>query len=97
MRTTSLFGSSTHPYTRALMAVVPDLEADRGKPLAMIPGRPPDLNALPAGCAFAPRCDHAFARCAGARPPLEWVEPEHRLACWAAGDGSREGNVAWQD
>jgi oligopeptide/dipeptide ABC transporter ATP-binding protein len=97
MQTTNLFGSSTHPYTRALMAVVPDLEADRGKPLAMIPGRPPDLNALPAGCAFAPRCGHAFSRCAGARPPLEWVEPEHRLACWAAGDGSREGNVAWQD
>jgi peptide/nickel transport system ATP-binding protein len=55
--------------------------SNRGKPLPTIGGSPPDLSAIPAGCAFAPRCDAATARCRSDRPPLVGVGIE-ALACW---------------
>jgi oligopeptide/dipeptide ABC transporter ATP-binding protein len=68
-----------HPYTRALVACLPDMRTDRTRPLATIPGRPP--AAPPAtGCAFAPRCAFATAKCATDRPPLEG--DGRRVACW---------------
>ena len=45
--------AARHPYTRALLAAVPDMETDLGKPLATVPGRPVDPAHVPAGCAFA--------------------------------------------
>jgi peptide/nickel transport system permease protein len=73
-----------HPYTRALLAAVPALTTDRETPLASIPGRIPALDALPAGCAFAPRCPHATGRCLRERPPLGPVGPAHAAGCWPA-------------
>jgi peptide/nickel transport system permease protein len=73
-----------HPYTRALLAAVPTLAGDRDAPLASIPGRIPPLDALPAGCAFAPRCPHAQGRCRLERPPLGLLGPAHAAACWPA-------------
>ncbi|WP_344244920.1 dipeptide/oligopeptide/nickel ABC transporter permease/ATP-binding protein [Actinocorallia libanotica] len=66
-----------HPYTRALVAASPDLETDRSRPLATIPGRQPASAEVPAGCAFAPRCARALERCRTDRP-----EPVDGLACW---------------
>ncbi|BCJ28844.1 dipeptide/oligopeptide/nickel ABC transporter permease/ATP-binding protein [Actinocatenispora sera] len=71
-----------HPYTRALLAVVPDLAADRDRPLGVIAGRPPEPTALPAGCAFAQRCRYATDRCRSADPQLAPVTDDHRVACW---------------
>jgi oligopeptide/dipeptide ABC transporter ATP-binding protein len=65
-----------HPYTRALLAAVPDMHTDRSAPLAVIPGRPADPADLPAGCAFAPRCRYADEACL-VDPPLT----DH-VACW---------------
>jgi peptide/nickel transport system permease protein len=66
-----------HPYTRALLAAVPDLDTDRSRPLAVIPGRPADPANLSVGCAFAPRCPLADETCATSDPPLM-----AGVACW---------------
>ena len=44
----------------------------------------PPLTELPAGCAFAPRCPYADAKCAEAYPPYEAYEENHWAACWHA-------------
>jgi oligopeptide/dipeptide ABC transporter ATP-binding protein len=78
----ALAAGAAHPYTRALVASIPDMSTDRNVPLATIPGRPPELGALPAGCSFAPRCAFADDVCRTARPPLVAVEHGRRVACW---------------
>jgi peptide/nickel transport system permease protein len=73
-----------HPYTRALVAAVPDMETDRSLPLAVIPGRPPDPRDFPVGCAFAPRCPLATEQCTTEDPPLAPHGIGRRVACWHA-------------
>ena len=69
----------SHPYTRGLLGSFPPLRGPRV--LHGIPGNPPDLRLLPAGCAFAPRCASAHDRCAPERPELT-VRADHRsVAC----------------
>ena len=68
-----------HPYTRGLLDSVPD-EARRGERLPQIDGMAPRLDARPAGCAFAPRCRRASARC-GAEDPPETAEAGRRFRC----------------
>jgi len=80
--TSGLEFGCVHPYTRALLDAVPDLGTDRGKPLAVIPGRPPEPDQLPAGCAFAARCSHASDRCRTDDPVLADLGEAHRVACW---------------
>ncbi|WP_041832266.1 dipeptide/oligopeptide/nickel ABC transporter permease/ATP-binding protein [Actinoplanes sp. N902-109] len=82
---TALRDDARHPYTRALVAAVPTMTTDRDRPLAVIPGRPPDPHALPPGCAFAPRCPLATARCREQDPPLAGYGDHRRVACWHAG------------
>jgi peptide/nickel transport system permease protein len=74
-----------HPYTRALVAAVPDMASDLVAPLATIPGRPVDPAAVPAGCAFAARCPLADERCRAQEPPLQQTA-RGRVACWHAGE-----------
>lgn len=78
----ALARDAEHPYTRALVASIPDMATDRSVPLATIPGRPPDPAALPPGCAFAPRCAFADDTCRSTRPPLVATRDERRVACW---------------
>jgi oligopeptide/dipeptide ABC transporter ATP-binding protein len=80
-----------HPYTRALLAAVPDLETPLDEPLAVIPGRPVDPSAFPAGCAFAARCEFAQDQCKVEDPTLVSHGPAHQVACW-----SPQGTAAWQ-
>ncbi|MCB6182680.1 ATP-binding cassette domain-containing protein [Leeia sp. TBRC 13508] len=64
-----LFYQPTHPYTIGLLGALPrlDLETDA---LVSIPGNPPNMNHMPAGCPFSPRCEHAGANCHDTLPPL---------------------------
>ena len=80
--------SARHPYTRALLDVVPELDTDRDAPLRMIPGRPPAPGAFPAGCAFADRCPLASALCREQDPALTDAGDGHRVACWHPVDGT---------
>ncbi|SEE72202.1 dipeptide/oligopeptide/nickel ABC transporter permease/ATP-binding protein [Jiangella alba] len=77
-----LVTEAAHPYTRALVASIPDMSTDRSQPLASIPGRPPHAADLPAGCAFAPRCGRADDRCLEDRPELVDSGRGGAVACW---------------
>jgi oligopeptide/dipeptide ABC transporter ATP-binding protein len=81
--TIALFDSPRHPYAAALLdsiggseGLAPDAD------LPTIPGAPPDLRRLPAGCSFAPRCPRVQDRCRVERPPLDGDRPERQAACW---------------
>ncbi|MDA1117896.1 MAG: ABC transporter ATP-binding protein [Proteobacteria bacterium] len=78
-----------HPYTVGLMGSIPKLGAvKRHARLVQIDGAMPRLNAIPAGCAFNPRCPQRFARCTAERPePLQVGDT--RTACWLYADGPR--------
>ena len=77
-----LFRRPAHPYTRALLAAVPDPAAETARPPEPIHGEPPDPRQLPAGCPFAGRCPVAVERCAHEPPPFFAVGPGHAAACW---------------
>ena len=69
---TGVFAAPRHPYTRALLDSMPRSDRSRTGLLPTIPGAPPDLVALPAGCAFRARCPvgHELEDCATADPVL---------------------------
>jgi len=78
-----------HPYTSGLMGSIPKLGAvKRHDRLVQIDGAMPRLNAIPAGCAFNPRCPKRFGRCTAERP--EPLPVGNALAsCWLYADGPR--------
>jgi peptide/nickel transport system ATP-binding protein len=69
-----------HPYTQGLMGAIPALAGRAGR-LTQIAGSMPRLGAIPAGCAFHPRCAHAFARCRSERPE-RMPAGASEAACW---------------
>jgi oligopeptide/dipeptide ABC transporter ATP-binding protein len=77
--TSELFARPRHPYTIGLIASIPSL--DRSRPLAPIPGSPPDLVAVGRGCPFAPRCAWASEECRLADIPLFPVGDDHWSRC----------------
>lgn len=79
-----------HPYAVGLMGAIPSLEAEVDR-LTQIPGAMPRLSAIPAGCAFNPRCAHVTERCRQDRPDLVTVAPQHQVACLLANEGGRNG------
>jgi peptide/nickel transport system ATP-binding protein len=76
-----IFYRNHHPYTQGLLASLPARSGDR---LTPIPGSPPSLISLGAGCPFASRCPHVFDKCRRDTPPLTDVggDPRHQSACW---------------
>ncbi|MSO65521.1 MAG: ABC transporter ATP-binding protein [Alphaproteobacteria bacterium] len=80
-----LYAWPLHPYTRGLLGSVPRVDRPLTR-LTPIRGAPPDPANLPAGCAFAPRCDAAVARCAVEAPALEALAPARAAACWRAAE-----------
>jgi oligopeptide/dipeptide ABC transporter ATP-binding protein len=81
-----LFANSRHPYTRGLLRSIPRLDQPRGQ-VPTLPGAPPDMSALPAGCRFQSRCAFAQERCQ-THPDLLTVAPGHSTRCWVAQDGT---------
>lgn len=75
--------NARHPYTRALIGSLPDMDTDRSRPLSTIPGRQPAPGDVTDGCAFADRCSLATDRCA-TRPELRTAANGHAVACWEA-------------
>ena len=79
-----VYATPRHPYTMGLLRSVPRLDEPRQAQLQPIDGQPPDLTRLPPGCAFAPRCQYAIARCQAEIPPLRPMAADHLAACWVA-------------
>ena len=80
-----LFARPRHPYTRGLLDSIPKLAGGKRSVmlrLREIAGTVPSLVEPIIGCAFAPRCAYAKARCRTEYPPLEEKLPGHRVACW---------------
>ncbi|MGI8417962.1 MAG: oligopeptide/dipeptide ABC transporter ATP-binding protein, partial [Nakamurella sp.] len=76
-----VYGRPAHPYTKALLRSIPRLD-HKGGDLEVIPGRPPDLLAMPAGCPFHPRCELAQDVCrTGPPPPMEDLPGGRSAAC----------------
>jgi oligopeptide/dipeptide ABC transporter ATP-binding protein len=81
--TAAVLEHASHPYTKALLASIPSVER-RGAPLLPVPGLCPAPHERGAGCAFAPRCNQAEARCHDQRPVLEVERGDHSVSCWLA-------------
>ena len=79
-----VIGNPLHPYTRALVAAIP--EPDPSNRLKMrkldIKGEVPSAINIPPGCRFHPRCPYTFDRCREAEPPVMEIEPDHYVSCW---------------
>jgi peptide/nickel transport system ATP-binding protein len=75
-----VFARPNHPYSQALLAEVPRIEA-RKRRFTAIKGEIPSPLAPPSGCHFHPRCPHAMPRCADVAPRLREIAPGHRSAC----------------
>jgi oligopeptide/dipeptide ABC transporter ATP-binding protein len=75
--TEQVLGTPEHPYTRALLSVVPTLHPSGRPPRQVLAGETPD----PSGCRFHPRCPVAFDRCPIVDPPLFTVGEGHEAAC----------------
>jgi peptide/nickel transport system ATP-binding protein len=81
--TQALFKNVHMPYTEALLAAIPKIDAPPHTPLPAISGRPPDPTRLPQGCAFAPRCRYATGQCLREMPRLTAAEvSDHHYACF---------------
>jgi len=76
-----LFEHPRHPYTRALLAAVPEAGPDATPP-AVLPGEIPSPLDPPAGCRFQTRCPRAEARCRVAEPPLTEEQPGRWVRCY---------------
>ena len=76
-----IFDKPAHPYTKGLLASLPDPE-HKDKPLQGISGQAPDLFHLPEGCRFYPRCRHTMQICMKQAPPCYDLGNGHRAACW---------------
>ncbi len=82
----TLLRAPRHPYTLALLKSRADGALAKGTRLETISGSPPDLTALPPGCAFAARCKMAQPACEAQRPEVTWLEAGHSVRCLRVAD-----------
>jgi peptide/nickel transport system ATP-binding protein/oligopeptide transport system ATP-binding protein len=91
--TATIITSPSHPYTKALLEALP--QSDHRGPLHSIPGAPPSLIDVRAGCRFVPRCPLAMDECTGwATELVETGDPGHRARCWRHQEVGRA--TVWQ-
>lgn len=84
--TDALFANPAHPYTRALLASIPDadpgaIEAHRSNPVPLLQGDLPSPANPPSGCRFRTRCPSAQERCADSEPVMQLIASDHYVAC----------------
>ncbi len=79
--TNDVFYDPHHPYSAGLLKAIPRLDTE-GEILPTIPGNPPNLLSLPAGCPFQDRCDYVMDRCRQQTPPLESFGNGRKKACF---------------
>jgi peptide/nickel transport system ATP-binding protein len=80
----AVIGSPRHPYTKALLSVVPSADPSRGGRAQILVGETPDPTNVPAGCRFHPRCPIAIGECLQVDPELRPADDgpaRHRAAC----------------
>jgi oligopeptide transport system ATP-binding protein len=77
-----VFAKPRHPYTLGLLQSVPRLDAARKTALHPIEGNPRDMLSSPQSCPFEPRCRYAVDESGKSVPPLEQIEPGHKVACF---------------
>lgn len=86
----SVFTDPANPYTQALLATTPEMDAD--KKIRPIPGQIPELDDIPPGCIFADRCEYATENCRTGEIPMETVDSatghESRCLYWSDVIGS---------
>jgi oligopeptide/dipeptide ABC transporter ATP-binding protein len=87
-----LFKAPRHPYTQALLSSIPRIGSR--EPLYAIPGQPPDLANPPPGCAFHPRCPHAWQRCREEVPIDFRLADDHWGKCWLLDERRANDNAA---
>ena len=72
---------AVHPYTKALMESVFDINMDFSTPIENVDGEAPSPLDLPKGCPFQGRCPHCMDICKKEKPALLELEPGHNIAC----------------
>lgn len=88
--TEDIFYRPAHPYTKGLLASLPDTD-HKDKELSGIDGQAPDLFRMPEGCRFFRRCPQAMHICTHRLPPSHLVGAQHRCACWLGERGRQHG------
>ena len=76
-----IFHNPQHPYTKGLLSSMPRIDNTSSAALHTIQGQPPDLQALPEGCSFTPRCGYAMEVCHKKNPQLRQIGERRRKAC----------------
>jgi oligopeptide/dipeptide ABC transporter ATP-binding protein len=80
-RTENLFGEPFHPYTKALIEVIPQLGERRNR-FGTIPGSVPKPGMRPGGCPFHPRCSSCMDRCRTLLPGMKEIASGRMVRCW---------------
>jgi peptide/nickel transport system ATP-binding protein len=88
--TTQVFDNPQHPYTRALLSAAPTAVYGRHRLRLRLQGEIPSPVDLPPACRLYGRCPEAVEVCATRHPPLETLEPGHRVACYVAVERMRQ-------
>jgi len=86
--TEQIFRNPRHPYTQFLINSLPKF-GDKDVRHS-VPGSPPSLADIPAGCPFHPRCPHAMEICTQQMPGFSYPDENHKVACWLFGEGKHE-------
>lgn len=78
----TIYNSSKHPYTKALISAFPDPDPDEKKDRIILKGEVPSPINRPSGCAFHPRCPHSMDICREKEPQLTEISSGHKVACF---------------
>ena len=81
-KTEEVLGAAKHPYTRALLSAVPQIDPQSGLEKIRLPGDVPSPINPPQGCHFHPRCPYAMPRCRGEYPPPFRLSDTHAARCF---------------
>lgn len=79
--TQTIYENTLHPYTKALLSAVLDIDVDNKRERIVLQGDIPSPINPPAGCRFCKRCPNAMPICSQKEPELFEIEPDHMIAC----------------